>query len=347
MAEVIITREIAFVGMKVKRGRDWYYSNQDISDGKTGVGVIVDLIVPSYPGWIYVSWKPGEKFMHRVGEEEKFDLYLWTPESTPTTIKAPDPQSPYLDSLKSTTGLKVGDKLRFVKHTSDSSKGFERANLSPDSILEIESIIGTRIITLKGGSSWSFVIDCFKKATDIEITREELSVLTKLKDKPTPIIRISERGWALWEPLDLKVGQRLFCIKEFKTNDGIIREGEVVVISETSSSKIHIKIEGRLAGMWASTCNFVPAGSAYLDSMGIMKYAPMHSVIVINPIKEGIISKPIKTSQNDRQSSTISADRRECGYAVKVRGSSPKIRQGQNSRSQPVSGRPGKVKTGR
>ena len=58
--------------LRVIRGADWRYGNQD--GGPGGVGTI--LLTPS-PGFVRVRWDNGQMHDYRMGASGAFDLYLF------------------------------------------------------------------------------------------------------------------------------------------------------------------------------------------------------------------------------------------------------------------------------
>lgn len=74
MSRVIVTKEIAQIGMSVMRGKDWIYGDQDGEEGNKG-------IIRSKNGdYVVVKWegKSTEK-AYRIGHQGKFDLYIYVP----------------------------------------------------------------------------------------------------------------------------------------------------------------------------------------------------------------------------------------------------------------------------
>ena len=58
-------------GIRVIRGKDWDYGDQDGGEGNTGV------MKESKPkGWVTVLWEEGDRNSYRIGEEDKYDLYF-------------------------------------------------------------------------------------------------------------------------------------------------------------------------------------------------------------------------------------------------------------------------------
>lgn len=73
MKEVPVTSKNVKIGLKVKRGRDWHYGDQD-ENSKFGV-------ISSAHGdkWYWVKWDKGPQNAYRVGDDEskKCDLYIY------------------------------------------------------------------------------------------------------------------------------------------------------------------------------------------------------------------------------------------------------------------------------
>ncbi len=72
-----VTAENAYVGMRVVRGKDWSWKNQDTENGGTGVGTIREL------KWgVVVDWENGKGGLcYSIGENKKYDLYIAPSES--------------------------------------------------------------------------------------------------------------------------------------------------------------------------------------------------------------------------------------------------------------------------
>jgi hypothetical protein len=79
MISRIVTKENVKIGMKVRRGKDWSWGNQDYSKGKPTIGTVTKILENS---WVKVLWSNGSAFCYRVGtrmgfaKEEKYDLYM-------------------------------------------------------------------------------------------------------------------------------------------------------------------------------------------------------------------------------------------------------------------------------
>lgn len=78
MNPVIVTKELASIGLPVMRGRDWMYSDQDGKPGNRGN--ITQL--ESAAGWVKVKWEGGGTMDYRVGggDGRSFDLYAYRPD---------------------------------------------------------------------------------------------------------------------------------------------------------------------------------------------------------------------------------------------------------------------------
>jgi hypothetical protein len=87
MKQIIVIEELSAIGLRVVRGRDWHYGNQDVLDraanpvqGAKGVGTIVEE--PTASGWVRVVWDTGYSNSYRV--KNGSDLYVYSPETKPT-----------------------------------------------------------------------------------------------------------------------------------------------------------------------------------------------------------------------------------------------------------------------
>jgi len=59
-------------GVRVTRGKDWKWSDQDGGTGSVGTTVPDG---DDQRGWINVKWDNGRSYRYRVGAEGKYDLY--------------------------------------------------------------------------------------------------------------------------------------------------------------------------------------------------------------------------------------------------------------------------------
>ena len=71
----------ATLGVRVRRGPDWEYGNQD----GEALGT-TNQLKRIYPGWILVKWDFGGEFAYRVGVDSKFDLIV---HAMPEVLQAP------------------------------------------------------------------------------------------------------------------------------------------------------------------------------------------------------------------------------------------------------------------
>lgn len=75
MSRVIITKELATIGLSVMRGRDWNHGNQDGGEGNKGV-----ISSIGKAGWVVVRWEHDNSSMtYRAGAEGRCDLYMYVP----------------------------------------------------------------------------------------------------------------------------------------------------------------------------------------------------------------------------------------------------------------------------
>jgi len=69
-------------GMRVRRGPDWAWGDQD--GGVEAIGVLVEVV--DSEGWARVRWSNGSEQEYRWGAEEKYDLRLVDLELLPRLI---------------------------------------------------------------------------------------------------------------------------------------------------------------------------------------------------------------------------------------------------------------------
>ena len=77
MKPTVITKELANPGVRVVRGPDWCWDNQDGGAGSTGT-----IIPDSSPmqGWVRVKWDiSGAVHNYRTGPRGNYDLALYNP----------------------------------------------------------------------------------------------------------------------------------------------------------------------------------------------------------------------------------------------------------------------------
>lgn len=82
-------------GLKVVRGPDWYYSDQD--GGAGNVGVVTKL--QSSTGYVQVIWSNGRDDNYRIGSDGKYDLALAN-EADAHLLGHSTPAEPTVESLK-------------------------------------------------------------------------------------------------------------------------------------------------------------------------------------------------------------------------------------------------------
>ena len=66
----VVNRENVRTGMKVIRGPDWNWGDQDGCSGSSGV--IIGAV--DSEGWVPVRWSNGSSNKYRVGANDKYDL---------------------------------------------------------------------------------------------------------------------------------------------------------------------------------------------------------------------------------------------------------------------------------
>jgi len=108
----MVTLDNVYIGMKVVRGRDWNYWDQDGEAGNVGV-VLEDTTMEN---WVKVQWGNGIKNSYRVGYNESYDLYVAPGETITNTNK----QSNQVTTNQSKT--QTNDKQINSTQHQDSSK---------------------------------------------------------------------------------------------------------------------------------------------------------------------------------------------------------------------------------
>lgn len=115
---IMVTEAIAFIGMKVVRGRDWTYGDQD--KGSEYARIIAIGPPVTAKGWVRVKWENGAENSYRV--YEAYDLYLykddpakllhWRDVNVGDWVEAVDLSKYYMDHAKIILGEKyqVKDK---------------------------------------------------------------------------------------------------------------------------------------------------------------------------------------------------------------------------------------------
>lgn len=420
--QLIVTEQIAHVGMRVCRGPEWKYGNEDSVNGKqvpgtithTGNGriaVLWDGRVTSttyftesiqdktyiYPLYCWMDVETAEKKEpqgEKVVDEDTFkrdtqlsvgdivefrkdmadsqsingprpiightyrittpgknsvkinhhnwwfsvECFSWPRRKTevevPNTVES---LSPGVEYLITTEGLKRGDELVFARDLMDSLHG-RKTGQDPFNIgdtVKVEGVRMHRIDVNKGIRRWVYDIDCFtlppsNSPSKVDSLREGLKTVSFSSDKPVDKDTTVIDGYVTWNR-PLKKDEVLVCISlanENVTRNGIYL-GEMVKIQSTTGSQFICKDNK----YWMDRNCFVPV-SEFNPSM--ISY------------KKEIISKPIKTEDYVKQRQpAVSAEYRNCGYAIKIQSSPAKIREGQVRRQCPVQLRPSKIKIGR
>ncbi len=82
--QIPVTKENARVGMKVVRGKDWEYGDQDGGQGKVGVIQSERSYYPINEDylWVRVKWEHGGSEAYRIGDKGKYHLYIAPGESS-------------------------------------------------------------------------------------------------------------------------------------------------------------------------------------------------------------------------------------------------------------------------
>lgn len=73
-----VTGEMVVVGLRVKRGPDWRWNEQDHGPDGPGEGVITGWSEPTNHNhlWVRVKWDNSSTNTYRVGNNGKYDLSL-------------------------------------------------------------------------------------------------------------------------------------------------------------------------------------------------------------------------------------------------------------------------------
>lgn len=71
-SNILVTKENCKIGLKVIRGKDWDYGDQD-RDSRFGTIMEYDT---SY-GWTRVKWESGYTDSYRIGAYGYYDLYFY------------------------------------------------------------------------------------------------------------------------------------------------------------------------------------------------------------------------------------------------------------------------------
>ena len=81
MNNAIVTKDNAYVGMKVVRGRDWnlkekiYYKYDHFND-KPRWGIITKIKESKLGAYAFVKWRNGKEYDYRIGALDKYELYI-------------------------------------------------------------------------------------------------------------------------------------------------------------------------------------------------------------------------------------------------------------------------------
>lgn len=76
MKNIIVTEDLAVDSLRVMRGKDWDWEEQDGGAGKAGT--IVNA--KKGHGWVTVKWDAGRQDGYRIGYDNKYDLYIYVPQ---------------------------------------------------------------------------------------------------------------------------------------------------------------------------------------------------------------------------------------------------------------------------
>jgi hypothetical protein len=84
-----VTTSTALVGLRVCRGIDWRWAEQD--GGPGGIGTIRRSTLPGNPHWCTVAWDSGGRFSYRTGAQQAYDLCIAPGDVAPPQAQAPRP----------------------------------------------------------------------------------------------------------------------------------------------------------------------------------------------------------------------------------------------------------------
>lgn len=151
----IVTSTIAFVGMRVCRGRDWDYGSQDQYEGELQPGTITLLSYP-YEDCVKVRWdKNNHENSYAIGRTDRYTLYVW--EDTVEAPKAKPASTPKTEELLNDSSyVSVGESLIFRRHIGDSTGGTLYLGQSV-TVKEVQSTY----IKLESCGSWWYSKACF------------------------------------------------------------------------------------------------------------------------------------------------------------------------------------------
>ena len=114
--QIPVTAENAVIGMRVVRGKDWYYGDQDTEDGVQQVGTIVGdkscFPIKSDDRWVRVQWDNGRRCIYRIGKNDYYDLYIAS-DNTVTKQSINNNQS-IISQIKTKTNVNTEQKVRYT-----------------------------------------------------------------------------------------------------------------------------------------------------------------------------------------------------------------------------------------
>lgn len=237
MGKVILTAAIAMPGMKVCKGPDWIYGNQDTMNGRNGVGT-VKRISTANGTQVVVEWEAGgSEYYYRIGMDFKHDLYLCD-ECATTRHWSPDEKA----------ALEVGDTVKCINDTDRES---QKMGVKVGDIILVKRVsqipkIATYFLGRKGElDSWLPFSHFIPHGKAKQETFSE------------------RRLWTSEEKMTLKVGDYVECIYTNETwvQDLGIGKGQmgiVEVMSEGPSSSLNFKCRYGSKSFWVPYSCFQP-----------------------------------------------------------------------------------------
>eukprot|EP00002_Diphylleia_rotans_P001660 TRINITY_DN10938_c0_g1_i5.p1 TRINITY_DN10938_c0_g1~~TRINITY_DN10938_c0_g1_i5.p1 ORF type:complete len:638 (-),score=94.40 TRINITY_DN10938_c0_g1_i5:335-2248(-) len=149
-----VTSDNAKAGLKVRRGKDWKWADQDGGAGKTGT-----LVQSDSAGWWKVKWDTsGNSNNYRVGAEGKYDLEYASGPPTPPIIPSTIPAPP---SVK----YSIGDSVQLAPGY-ESVKDAKDGPLKPGergSVVQVDTSDDTVRVKSPDGRLWWYGFRAVKK----------------------------------------------------------------------------------------------------------------------------------------------------------------------------------------
>lgn len=246
VTSIIVTRTVAFVGMRVARGPEWAYGTQDHKDGKPVPGTIKDITSDA----MYVVWDNGVGYHYCYFGSRDLYFYEDDPPVKKNTTRAPRVDSSRTDVLIRRDQVRAGDKVMCV------NKDYYYA--------EEEELVMGDIYTIRRANTGTYeeiLLENSKKGYYVGLSN--FVMYEKKNTKDVPCISPREAGETILKLVadgDVEVGDKVKCInlEHYYALEAALEIGQVykVRIKDNSGSIMVEDLKGKCNSYWVGISNF-------------------------------------------------------------------------------------------